>query len=758
MVSVNKICVWLFLLFLVPVFLMGARRISLVDVNLDNAEKIMLIPEVDKKVSKAIVKYREENGYFDTIEELKNVSLINEELYKTMEPYLTITPAEEIMADALYEELDEIQEQEVLGEVDVDVEVLEDYKANPLDINSVTQSQLIELPYITQKIAKKIVRYRRKNRGFSSVKELKKILPDFIVRKISPFLTVIKSAGMEKFHGSLRLRYGLWPYPFSADYFEADPKYHNPQYFYGKYRIFYGNRIELGAVIRRDRKSLGIDYDNIMNYFLIKRYLMVRNTPFFDKVVIGNYNLDFAQGLFIQPNPFFIRSIPRKPKGLLVESGTNSNDGFYGLSGVKRTGSWEIFGFYSDKDMTVNRINTDGSIGDNAENIYDYFSTYLDMDNEEHFDNLRYLNEKLYGTRIKYAFSPVIALGGGFYEMKYDRWIDPSSSSGYDISGTSFRGDKIRLVSVDTEYNYRNIKLLLDAARSFYHTFDRTVSASDEYAGSTPDWYWGDGDAYQATAILKYDKFKIYASHHILDPDFYAFYSSPWMMGPAEQIPHRKINYYRNEKGYIVGVDGKTKKYELSLSFKYGSYIDYLDTTYNEVYQVYWLNTFKPTNKLIVSLRHWPTFTNREYTSGFYMPHCRIKNRVEITHTPSFNIRLKWRYEHIHNSFPDVGDSDSGMVTFGEIRYKPTVACTVYSRITYWDAGSDTTVGAMELLWPNALDTSGFYASGEKNYRWYIMPTMKLSKHAKLWLKYEFWPKNDSADKSVFKLQYDCSW
>jgi hypothetical protein len=67
----------------------------------------------------------------------------------------------------------------------------------------------------------------------------------------------------------------------------------------------------------------------------------------------------------------------------------------------------------------------------------------------------------------------------------------------------------------------------------------------------------------------------------------------------------------------------------------------------------------------------------------------------------------------------------------------------------------------MEYTWPNALIPYGYYSTygaTQKNYRWYIMPTFKFSSRSKLWMKYEFWPKEDEAAKNVFKLQYDCSW
>jgi hypothetical protein len=379
------------------------------------------------------------------------------------------------------------------------------------------------------------------------------------------------------------------------------------------------------------------------------------------------------------------------------------------------------------------------------------------MNSEDHYENFDYLNEKLYGTRIKYNLGE-ISLGGGFYEQKYDPYLDPSNGDGYITSDYYFRGDRIRVFALDAIYEYRNLKMFLDWGRSSYHTFDRTKADIDEYANSEPNWYWDNGDAYQLLGILNYKKIKFYSSYHMLSPNYFAFYSSPWVMGPAEVIPHRKINFCRNEEGYISGVKSKFKNYEMDLSFKYGRYIRSPQSTYYEKYHIYWLNTWKPLKRFVITFRHWPIYSLKKDNNDSYVAHRRVKNRIELMHYPSNNVRLKWRYEHINNSYTEINDSDSGIVTFGELKYKPTTSLTVYTRITYWDTGNETTVGALEFLWPNVIDTSGFYRTGEKNYRWYIMPTVKFSKKSKLWFKYEFWPKEETAYKNVFKLQYDCSW
>jgi len=324
--------------FLLSVSADAARRMQLVDINFDSAESISRVPQLSLEIAEEIVRRREEKGYYTSLDELKEIPGISEELFNEIEPFLTATDPKEIKADEVYEELEELQERESADQLDVDFDMLDRYRTNPLNLNTATEKQLMDLPYINEETAQRIISYRRRHRGFKKDEELKKIVSDETYKKVYPFIAVDDEKELEEFHGDLRFRYGLWPYPFSIKYVNLDPIYHNPQYFYSRLRLYYGNKGELGLVLRKDRSSHELNYENIRMYYLIKQYLLLRNVLTLDTVVIGNYSLDFAQGVFIQPAPFLIRRIPRKPRGLREDKGTHYNENFYGVAGVNPGG------------------------------------------------------------------------------------------------------------------------------------------------------------------------------------------------------------------------------------------------------------------------------------------------------------------------------------------------------------------------------------------------------------------------------------
>lgn len=62
---------------------------SLININKASLEELLTIPKIGESKAKAIIKYREENGNYKTIEDIKNVSGIGEKLYEEIKIYIT---------------------------------------------------------------------------------------------------------------------------------------------------------------------------------------------------------------------------------------------------------------------------------------------------------------------------------------------------------------------------------------------------------------------------------------------------------------------------------------------------------------------------------------------------------------------------------------------------------------------------------------------------------------------------------------------
>lgn len=63
---------------------------SVINVNTASAEEISVIPGLGEKKSLAIVKFREKNGPYARIEDLKKVNGIGDKLFDKIKPYVTV--------------------------------------------------------------------------------------------------------------------------------------------------------------------------------------------------------------------------------------------------------------------------------------------------------------------------------------------------------------------------------------------------------------------------------------------------------------------------------------------------------------------------------------------------------------------------------------------------------------------------------------------------------------------------------------------
>lgn len=134
----------------------------LVDINLCDTSQLQELKGIGSTYSKRIIKYRESLGGFISINQLKEVYGITDEIFNQISPNLTPI---------------------VIGANTI---------VNQIDINQVDEEQLKKHPYIGWKLAKPIIAYRKSHGKFATVSDIKKIhlITDEIYSKIAPYLKV----------------------------------------------------------------------------------------------------------------------------------------------------------------------------------------------------------------------------------------------------------------------------------------------------------------------------------------------------------------------------------------------------------------------------------------------------------------------------------------------------------------------------------------------------------------------------------------
>lgn len=123
---------------------------SLLDLNTATAEELAEVPGLTPTTAELIVAYREENGPYAAVSEIRDVPGVSDEAASQAEPYLTVSPSAPPPATPVYEPAP---------------------TGGLLDLNTATVEELMQLP-LEEYQARMIVAYRNTYGGFARTEEL----------------------------------------------------------------------------------------------------------------------------------------------------------------------------------------------------------------------------------------------------------------------------------------------------------------------------------------------------------------------------------------------------------------------------------------------------------------------------------------------------------------------------------------------------------------------------------------------------------
>lgn len=140
-----------------------------IDLNTADAQSLCLLEGIGEKLSEEIVRYREEHGKFNNIEEIMNVHGIGEKIFAGVRDFIYVTdPVYPV--DEPDRSVDETPYEEPPYDEPEPELTLED--AAPIELNSADIELLMLLPYVDEFIAGKIIELREDIQRFSHPYEL----------------------------------------------------------------------------------------------------------------------------------------------------------------------------------------------------------------------------------------------------------------------------------------------------------------------------------------------------------------------------------------------------------------------------------------------------------------------------------------------------------------------------------------------------------------------------------------------------------
>lgn len=627
----------------------------------------------------------------------------------------TIQPVDKWMEyiESLAEELEEPEQIEAL------YTDLSNLTQQPFDLNTATDEQLKQLPFLSDTHIEAILHYRKRYGNMATIYELKNIgaLDWSTIELLLPFvyvgdlqaqkrsltfkngLTYGKNELAIRFDPPLQKKQGYQYQPDSIleqypnRQYLGEPFYHSVRYSYT-----FDDRLQAGFVAEKDA---GEPFWNSHHkgYDYYSGHVLLRNMGWIKTITVGDYKASFGQGLvfsqdFIPGRSAILTQAERRNNGFRRHYSTNENDFLRGVAATLRRNDFELSLFYSYRkidasvgDSSITSLKTDGlhrTVGD--------------------WEKRRTATLQTYGANIRYA-SPNIVVG--LTAITYDfgkHAIDPEPRP-YNLY--YFRGTQNLNIGVD---------YLLKAGRT--RLFGETAISKN---GA-----WATMNAMQWTPVSYVSALVLFRSYA---KDYQAYYGKSFAQSSSVQ----------NEQGVYMGIQlspiarWKVSAYADLFRFpwlKYGVDAPSSGTEYmvQADYSVW--------NKLSTYLRYRcrkkeSNRTPEGHPETAVLPYKQHRIRWQLIYTPVPGLSLRSSVDLTHYNEKE-GTQSNGWMAAQSISWKPKQAplqADLYiARFHTDDYATRLTSYEKNLLY--VYNTPSFYGEGTRLtlvLRYYLLPQLSLT-------------------------------
>lgn len=655
---------------------------------------------------------------------------------------------EELLVEQLTEEMEEAVD---ISEI---MERLNYYLKHPLNLNTVTASDLTNLVFLTSQQIENLLYHRQISGEFISILELQGItgftaqmiyfLQNFITvgpesslrgLKLKDVLANDEHMLMIRYGRNLERQAGYRIRDETKSRYMGDPNRYAIRYrwnYEGKIRVAFNMEKDAGEPFFRDRQRYGFDY--------YAGYLELNGlSKRIKKVILGDYALQFGQGLVLWNGLSFgkgawIGSVARQASGLRGYSSLNENNFQRGIATKVEFGNWEWIPFVAYNSLSGKMVKTDSS---------DNIITTISMSGLHRTPTeLSYRNEVkqlAYGSNVSYRYRR-LKVGITYLGLRFNGQI----AKGDAIRNVfDFEGKSLQQVGLSYQNTYRN-----------YYVFGETAYSIN-----------GGWATINGLIASLHPKLSLFTTYRNYGKDYYSFYAQS--LGDGSNVsnesgvyaglvfhPSRKIEWVN----YVDIFKHPWFKFRIDAPSQGTDFLS--QGTYN----------WHKKGKLLLRYRHRLKQENLTLsTNNTNMLTNVIKNQVRLDYHYKLNDLWSIRSRGEVSLFEkDQSSRSSGFLIYQDVFWKGLSKWQFNMRVAYFATDDyDSRIYAYEN---DVLYASSFPVYYDKGWRSYLNTRWRLHKNWDIWARYAltYYPNRESIGsgleaiegkvRSDIKLQIRWEW
>jgi hypothetical protein len=341
------------------------------------------------------------------------------------------------------------------------IDRLTQYKAHPLNINKATETELQELWVLGPMQIQALQTHIRANGPIIDLLELQSIdnFDPQTIRLLLPFMQLGfnnpfsgKKIGsfflgthdlLVRYRQDLQKEQGYLPSDSSQNRFLG-----GPQHVLLRYRYVSGKNLLVALQAEKDPGETFFKKNQPLGFDFVSGHVELKQVGPFKKVVLGDYNLQFGEGLSLWSGIGFgksslLSSIAKQEIGLRSYSSVNEGFFFRGLATQIAINGVQITPFYSNRNLDAT---VQDSAGITSVNLSGLHRTASELAYK------KTLNQQVYGTALTYKFHGV-SVGLTGYHSQFNR----NFQGGQDLYNQfKFSGQSLTNFSVNYHFSVAN--------------------------------------------------------------------------------------------------------------------------------------------------------------------------------------------------------------------------------------------------------------------------------------------------------------